>query len=68
MATARRGTGRDKHEDKNVQVCKSATGKRKTEKEGERGGGHCKDVEHFAKVFTWLVGNFLLCCFIGIYV
>lgn len=63
MATARRSTGRDKHEDKNVQVCKSATGKRKTEKEGE-----VEDVEHFAKVFTWLVGNFLLCCFIGIYV
>lgn len=39
MATARRGTGRDKHEDKNVQVCKSATGKRKTEKREEGEGG-----------------------------
>lgn len=37
MATARRGKGRARHEDKNVQVCKSAAGRK--EKDRERVGG-----------------------------
>lgn len=62
MATARRGTGRDKHEDKNVQVCKSATGKRKTGKEGE-GGGTAKTLSTLPK---FLLGSLAIFYFVAL--
>lgn len=66
MATARRGTGRDKHEDKNVQVCKSATGKTKTEKEGEgegEGGGTAKTLSTLPK---FLLGSLAIFYFVAL--
>lgn len=54
-----------------IRTCKSDRAQRERGWRGDRGVERRiegEDVEHFAKVFTWLVGNFLLCCFIGIYV